>query len=460
MFNFLKKLFINTPSFKLGSLENPIDNRTINTAAFLTPVTLPDDFNPATVPVDYQSGSQCVAEAIHEAKEAFLIAAGTPVELSYQDLYDQCKLVDGIPEQEGTYPLVGAKIATTIGIASLAVYNTGDKAAIAADRAKYKMAGYAAVPTDFDSVCQAIFQGKVTASFMVDNNWFLGIITKVLNSIGRHYTWLYGFKRSAQIVRGQNSWGIGWIGKVAGFIDPSLAAGHFDVFWPDVVSGDVQDIYMFTDLIPAPIIQHVQTLNYYFKNFLAFGQTSYDVMQLQKRLQKEGYFPITQSFTQYYGIVTATAVKAYQAAHGIFADGKNVGPLTLKVLNGAVGLSLIDAQIHVESEGNDYAVGDTNLPQHAYGCLQIRQGDVDQVNAKLGTSYKAQDCLGNRALAIKMWQTYWEIYPIMNTDEKKAKAWNGGIGWENIYNLPVKTKAQQKYCDNIDAYWKKVSALM
>lgn len=104
---------------------------------------------------------------------------------------------------------------------------------------------------------------------------------------------------------------------------------------------------------------------------------------------------------------------------------------------------LIEALIRVESadknhpNGNDNAIGDKKLKNHAYGVLQIRQPAVDDVNQVLGTSYKAQDCLGNRALSILIFNTYMSIYATEKqlgrpvTDEDRARIWNGGPnGWK------------------------------
>ena len=135
-----------------------------------------------------------------------------------------------------------------------------------------------------------------------------------------------------------------------------------------------------------------------------------------------------------------------------------VGPQTRAQLNNLFGqhLALIDAEIQVESGGNDMAEGDMTLPDHAYGCLQIRQGVVDQVNAKLGTQHKSQDCLGNRALSLLIWNTYWTIFTDMVSDEDKAKAWNGGPGWKALYSKV----GYEKYTAELDAYWAKVKSYM
>ncbi len=456
MFNFLKNLFSKQITFPLGAIENPQDKRTINQVTFQKPVNLPDDYSTTLPPVEYQTQPECVAEAIHKIKELYLQEAGKYIDLSADDLYAQCKAQDGIPDQLGTYPLIGAKIAVASGIASVDAVKTGEIDIMAASRAKYKLGGFASVNPDFMSVCQAIYQNKaITASFQVDNNWFLGIITRVLKSIGRHYVVLHGFKLSSTIVRGQNSWGANWIGKVAGIIDPYLDLGHFDVYWPDVADS-VTDLYLFTDSIPKSIIDHVKSLDYYFEKGMKLGDINYAVLQLQKRLTSEGIFPIIQEPTQCYGHITQAAVKEYQRQNGIFSDGSIIGPQTLRALNKSIKLSLVQAMIHVESQGNDYAVGDLNLKDHAYGCLQIRQGVVDQVNAKYGTKYRSQDCLGNRYLSLGIFDNYWKIFTDMDTDEERARAWNGGPGWKNIYKKP----GYETYSKNIDAYWSKVHALM
>jgi hypothetical protein len=107
---------------------------------------------------------------------------------------------------------------------------------------------------------------------------------------------------------------------------------------------------------------------------------------------------------------------------------------------------LIAALIQVESEGNDNAIGDRNLANKAYGCLQIRKPYVDDVNAYLGTSYKAQDCLGNRELSIAIFRAYMKRYKL-TTDEQKARAHNGG---------PAASRVGTKQYYATNGYWAKV----
>lgn len=118
----------------------------------------------------------------------------------------------------------------------------------------------------------------------------------------------------------------------------------------------------------------------------------------------------------------------------------------------------INAVIQVESGGDDQAVGDKHLINKAYGCLQIRQPAVDDINRTCSTRYKAQDCLGNRELAIWMFHQYAGIYATsrrlgrMVTNEDRARIWNAGpAGWK---------KDGSRRDALATMYWKKVQQFL
>lgn len=111
---------------------------------------------------------------------------------------------------------------------------------------------------------------------------------------------------------------------------------------------------------------------------------------------------------------------------------------------------LISALIHVESGGNDYAIGDRNLSNMAYGPLQIRQPYVDDVNRIHGTSYLASDLLGNRNLSIWIFDRYMDIYATKSrlgrqaTLQDQARIHNGGPnGWKNPNTVPYWQRVQK-----------------
>jgi hypothetical protein len=95
-------------------------------------------------------------------------------------------------------------------------------------------------------------------------------------------------------------------------------------------------------------------------------------------------------------------------------------------------MELKQAIIQVESNGNDFAIGDKHLVDMAYGAMQIRKPVCIDVNNRFGYTAKAQDMLGNRALSERYFDCYMSIYaqpsrlgrPV--TDEDRARIWNGG----------------------------------
>lgn len=187
------------------------------------------------------------------------------------------------------------------------------------------------------------------------------------------------------------------------------------------------------------------------------GMWGDNVLQLQKDLNRLG-FNLREDGE--FGAITQNAVTNIQNKTGLRPDGI-AGPLTLAKLKTFFSpKTVLDAIIKVESGGDDWAEGDKTLPNHAYGCLQIRQGVCDSVNGKFGTNYRAGDCLGNRQVSLDIWNKYWQVYPLIVTDEDKSRTWNGGPGWKKIYFADNKTPAQLKYCQNLDVYWSKVKSLL
>lgn len=186
------------------------------------------------------------------------------------------------------------------------------------------------------------------------------------------------------------------------------------------------------------------------------GMTGMNVLKLQQDLNKLG-FGLKEDGD--FGNRTQTAVFSIQNKTGLKADGI-AGSLTLQKIKELITPhTILDAIIQVESQGNDNAEGDKNLQNHAYGCLQIRQGVCDDVNRHFGTTYRAEECLGNRIRSIDIWNKYWEVYP-RTDNEDIARTWNGGPGWKQIYFKTTKTTAEITYCNNLDIYWSKVKALL
>lgn len=108
---------------------------------------------------------------------------------------------------------------------------------------------------------------------------------------------------------------------------------------------------------------------------------------------------------------------------------------------------LVSALIQTESNGNDWAVGDTHLVNKAYGPLQIRKPCLDDVNTVNGTNYRPEEMRGNRKLSIWVFEQYMKIWateekigrPVTNQD--RARIWNGGPrGWMKPQTLSYWSK--------------------
>ena len=112
-------------------------------------------------------------------------------------------------------------------------------------------------------------------------------------------------------------------------------------------------------------------------------------------------------------------------------------------------ITLLVALAHVESNDKDNAIGDNGT---SYGCLQIKEIYVKDVNRILGKElYKHEDAF-NRASAYHMFIIYTDYYATQKrlgrepTDEDRARIHNGGPnGWK---------KPQTK------AYWHKVQKML
>ena len=110
---------------------------------------------------------------------------------------------------------------------------------------------------------------------------------------------------------------------------------------------------------------------------------------------------------------------------------------------------LVSALIHVESRGNDSAIGDRHLVgNEAVGALQIRPIMVREVNRilriqKIDKRFKLKDRY-NRKKTIEMF-FIWKNFHHSDSDfETVARNWNGGPrGYKN---------------PKTEKYWKKVEA--
>lgn len=458
IFNFLKSFFNNKeespkpiyPTYQTGVIPNDPDYRDIEVASVQKPLggMLPSKKDiplPLTFLEVLDQGNQgaCVPHAIAQLLMFYIYRKfNKKVNLSPRFAYKLCKLLDGIPEKAGTYPRTGALVFVKFGCCTLEqlandTYLTPDEyLAVTLLQSQYEDAkahtlpGFATVPNNLQAIKDALIQNDVITGSTSVGNWY-NLPVKPGNSW--HYTLWCGYEDlpngDTKIIF-KNQWGKGWLNWIASWVWPGY--GYF--LWSEF-QNNVNDIIAFVD-IPKEYLNYVKRAPYKFTFRLYPGMQHNAVRELQKYLNSDATTLVALDGvgspgkeSDFYGPATRKAVIAWQVKHGIDPVGV-FGPLSIAKANERIPkMTLEQALILQESGGDDMAIGDRNLTNKAYGCLQIRKPYMDDVNKKLGTNYRAEDCLGNRELSLKVFRTYMSIYEPNGTDEEKSRCHNAGPGW-------------------------------
>lgn len=386
MLNFFLSLF-NKKTYSLGAFQNPEDIRDIHISSVQAPVTIPSSYKSDISMLDVENQKAhgtCVGQAITKLVEFYWYRRFKSLtKLSARSLYIRSKALDGIPNLQGTIPRVAANVVVKEGIATdtfvpdnndlsytdYMAFNIDDS--VKANMGSQKLPGYVFVTPTFQEIKQAIYQnGVVTGSLPVDNNWFLGVIKRVFDIIGYHYTLWYGYDEYGIYAR--NSWGTGWVGKALNLVIPQ---GDFYFLWADY-QDRARDIIAFTD-IPKEILENVKKVRYQFTSTMNLGDKSNAVLELQKRLGEEGLWPITSQKTGYYGTVTAEAVYKYQTKYKVAPQtvldellGRTCGPATIKELNKNTMTSKIDLWCEATKEHEGYFAGSRSFRNNNPGNIK------------------------------------------------------------------------------------------
>lgn len=287
---------------KTGSLRNPIDNRDIFVSQVQSPVALPNKYvtDISMLPVLNQgTHGACVGHAVAIVLQYFDYLENkkvTPISPRY--IYGLAKTMDGIPDVDGTYPRVAAKITTDFGSATTktvpndisltkTAYNAilnrkeADKDAI-----PHKTKGYAFVANNTESIKQAIFQNKLVTVSVPVGNWNNAFVKPPKDNSNLHYIVLYGFETSGgnTIFYFRNSWGDKWGDKGTGY----LTSKDYE--------GRCFDAMTYLDL-PNEVLQEARNKWKYFKDSEVIGLNWKLVDKLDEAREIAGVpFKITSGF--------------------------------------------------------------------------------------------------------------------------------------------------------------------
>ncbi|ANF97900.1 cell wall hydrolase [Paenibacillus bovis] len=137
---------------------------------------------------------------------------------------------------------------------------------------------------------------------------------------------------------------------------------------------------------------------------LTQGMRSGDVVQLQRQLAQHGFFHANT--TGYYGSITTSAVKQFQRAHGLSADGV-AGPATLSKLGGKRS-GIVTASARVSSSSSNRVASYHANDKEAVDILaHVIYGEAR------GESFRGQVAVGavvlNRVQSGQFPNTIWEV---------------------------------------------------
>ncbi len=216
--------------FGMGCRKDPLDRRDLKMSEILPPFRAPleIDYTDRMSPVrDQGPEGTCVAFAavtgIKEYQEK--LKRDRLIELSPRYVYHHCKLLDGIPDREGTYPRVAMKVLAKRGVCleecwPYRPYQTDDPCPEADEQAKlYRIKSYARLAGIAEMERSLAANGPFLAGVEVFSSWLegrgrrTGVIPMPKSrerSLGGHAVCVVAYSEERQVMKFKNSWGTRW----------------------------------------------------------------------------------------------------------------------------------------------------------------------------------------------------------------------------------------------------------
>jgi len=213
--------------YGLGCLKDPSDRRDIPMSLVLPRLSAPSgvDYTHRMSPVrDQGDEGTCVAFAsvtgVKEYQE--MDEHGKLIELSPRYVYSLCKRMDGIPDEEGTYPRVAMKVLAERGVCLENCWPyrpyQKDRPCPEADEqaAPFRIRTYARLEGVEEMERSLSLNGPFLVGVEVFSSWFednrgrIPLPAADDSPVGGHAVCVVGYSREEKFFKFKNSWGSDW----------------------------------------------------------------------------------------------------------------------------------------------------------------------------------------------------------------------------------------------------------
>lgn len=240
---------------KLGCIKDKFDGRDYLMRAYLPLIKLPGkvDYTPKLSPVRYQGDEgTCVAFASATGMKEYQekLDYEKLVLLSPRFVYNECKKVDGMPEEEGTTIRTAMKVLKTKGVCREKFWpytphqKTKAKRGAVTDAKKFRVITYARI-LSLNELRSSIFaKGPCVIGVEVFNGCMdtktgrVPLPRRNEVSLGGHAICAVGYDDKKKLVKFKNSWSTKWGQKGYGYLHYAYIARYLIDAWSSV---DIED---------------------------------------------------------------------------------------------------------------------------------------------------------------------------------------------------------------------------